>query len=66
MDQHLNVLAVDGWEGKQIDSQTERAQLQHQLEQLHQTVDRLHVLLPEYQELLKCARRSLQDIYRDH
>jgi chromosome segregation ATPase len=65
MDRHRNVLAIDGWRETQIDLQSEKARLQDQLEQLNKTVDRLHALLPEYQELVKCARRNLQDAYGD-
>lgn len=54
MDQHRNVLATDR-------RKADRTQRQKSLEELHQLVDRLHAMKPEYQKLIAGAQQNLQD-----
>ena len=54
MDQHRMVPAANG-------QQADRAQAQNHLDELHQLIDKLRAMKPEYQEMLIYAQKNLLD-----
>ena len=58
MDQHRNTPESNGW---QTDEQTDSAQLQENLSELHKTIDRLQALQVDYEALIERVRENMRD-----